>query len=137
MSRKSPIEALDHLRVRLDKWLWAARFFKTRALAHEAIEAGRVRLDDERVKPSREVRVGDMLTLHINDLEWLVEVLKLSERRGPASEARELYRETEASLTARLAAIEQRRLVVEPSAAIRGRPSKKDARLIHRFTGNS
>jgi ribosome-associated heat shock protein Hsp15 len=137
MSRKNPVDALDHARVRLDKWLWAARFYKTRALAHEAIEAGRVRLVGERVKPSREVRVGDVLTLNINELEWVVNVLKLSERRGPASEARELYGETEASLAARLAAIEQRRLVVEPGTSIRGRPSKKDARLIHRFTGNS
>jgi len=120
--------------VRLDKWLWAARFYKTRALAHEAIEGGRVRLDGERVKPSREVRVGDVLTLHSNDLEWVVSVLKLSERRGPASEARELYAETEESLFARLQAIEQRRLAVEPGSSLRGRPSKKDMRLIHRFT---
>jgi len=134
MSRKTSIEASGILRVRLDKWLWAARFYKTRALAHEAIEGGRVRLAGERVKPSREVRVGDVLSLHINDLEWVVSVQKLSERRGPATEARELYAETEASLAARLQAIEQRRLVVEPGTSIRGRPSKKDARLIHRFT---
>lgn len=134
MSRKPPAEAFDSLRVRLDKWLWAARFYKTRALAHEAIESGRIQLGGERVKPSREVRVGDVLTLHINDLEWVVSVEKLSERRGPATEARQLYAETEASLAARLQAIEQRRLVVEPGSGIRGRPSKKDMRLIHRFT---
>jgi ribosome-associated heat shock protein Hsp15 len=134
MSRKTPAEASDIVRVRLDKWLWAARFYKTRALAHEAIEAGRVRLEGERVKPSREVRVGDVLTLHSNDLEWVVSVRKLSERRGPASEARELYAETEASLAARLCSIEQRRLAVEPGKSIHGRPSKKDMRLIHRFT---
>jgi len=137
MSRKPPAEASDILRVRLDKWLWAARFYKTRALAHEAIEGGRVRLEGERVKPSREVRVGDVLTLHLNDLEWVVAVRKLSERRGPASEARELYAETEASLATRLQAIEQRRLAVEPGTSIRGRPSKKDMRLIHRFTESS
>ena len=134
MSRKTPAEVSDILRVRLDKWLWAARFYKTRALAHEAIESGRVRLDGERVKPSREVRLGDVLTLHINDLEWVVSVRKLSERRGPASEARVLYAETGESLAARLQAIEQRRLAVEPGSGIRGRPSKKDRRLIHRFT---
>jgi ribosome-associated heat shock protein Hsp15 len=134
MTRKTPVEASISVRVRLDKWLWAARFYKTRALAHEAIEAGRVRLAGDRVKPSREVRVGDVLILQINDLEWVVSVLKLSERRGPASEARELYAETEASLAARLAVIEQRRLAVEPGTSIRGRPSKKDMRLIHRFT---
>ena len=137
MSRKPPAEASDILRVRLDKWLWAARFYKTRALAHEAIEGGRVRLEGERVKPSREVRVCDVLTLHLNDLEWVVAVRKLSERRGPASEARELYAETEASLATRLQAIEQRRLAVEPGTSIRGRPSKKDMRLIHRFTESS
>ncbi|MDP2432824.1 MAG: RNA-binding S4 domain-containing protein [Pseudomonadota bacterium] len=134
MSRKPPAEVSDTQRVRLDKWLWAARFYKTRALAHEAIEGGRVRLDGERVKPSREVRVGDRLSLHINDLDWVVNVQKLSERRGPAPEARELYVETEESLAARLQAIEQRRLTVEPGTGIRGRPSKKDMRLIHRFT---
>jgi ribosome-associated heat shock protein Hsp15 len=134
MSRKTPTEALHFSRVRLDKWLWAARFYKTRALAQEAIEAGRVRLQGERVKPSREVHLGDELAMHINELEWVVTVLKLSERRGPASEARELYAETEASLASRLAAIEQRRLAVEPGDSIRGRPSKKDMRLIHRFT---
>jgi ribosome-associated heat shock protein Hsp15 len=121
-------------RPRLDKWLWAARFFKTRSLAHEAIEGGRVRLGGERVKPSREVRPGDVLTLRINDLEWVVAVLKLSERRGPASEARELYAETEASLAARLAAIETHRLAADPGRTIHGRPSKKDMRQIHRFT---
>ncbi len=123
--------------MRLDKWLWAARFFKTRALAHEAIAGGRARLEGERVKPSREVRVGDVLTLHIEALEWVVTVLKLSARRGPASEARELYSESAASLADRLRAMEQRRLMVEPSSGIHGRPSKKDARLIHRFTGSS
>lgn len=120
--------------MRLDKWLWAARFYKTRALAHEAIVAGRVRVGGERVKPSREARVDDMLTLSINDDEWVVRVCRLSERRGPASEARELYAETPDSLAARLAAIEQRRLMREPGSTIRGRPSKKDMRLIHRFT---
>ena len=120
--------------MRLDKWLWAARFYKTRALAHEAIEAGRVRLDGERLKPSREVRLDDVLTLRINDLDWEVTVRKLSERRGPASEARELYVESETSLATRLAVLERRRLMVEPGGGIRGRPSKKDMRLIHRFT---
>ena len=134
MSRKIPYATDAASRPRLDKWLWAARFFKTRGLAHEAIEGGRVRLDGERVKPSREVRVGDVLTLQINSLEWVVSVLKLSERRGPASEARELYAESEASQAARQQAIEQRRLASEPGSSIRGRPSKKDLRLIHRFT---
>lgn len=123
--------------MRLDKWLWAARFYKTRALAHEAIENGRARLEGERVKPGREVRVGDVLTLRLNDLEWVVTVRQLSERRGPASEARLLYAESEDSQAARLAAIEQRRLMVEPGGDIRGRPSKKNMRLIHRFTDSN
>ncbi len=122
------------MRVRLDKWLWAARFFKTRALAHEAIEGGRVRLEGERLKPGREVRLDEVLTLRINDLDWVVVVRKLSEVRGPAVVARELYAETESSLAARLHAIEQRRLMLEPGDGLRGRPSKKDMRLIHRFT---
>ena len=134
MSRKIPTDVSDTLRVRLDKWLWAARFYKTRALAHEAIEGGRVRLDGDRVKPSREVRVGDVLSLHVNDLEWVVNVQKLAERRGPASEARELYAETGESLATRLRVIEQRRLMAEPGSDLRGRPSKKAMRLIHRFT---
>ncbi len=134
MSRNNPVQELEIVRVRLDKWLWAARFYKTRALAHEAIEGGRARLEGERVKPSREVRVGDVLSLRINDLEWVVTVRKLSERRGPAPEARELYAEDEASLAARLQAIEQRRLAVEPGSGIRGRPNKRDMRRIHRFT---
>jgi len=134
MPRKFPSETVADCRPRLDKWLWAARFYKTRALAHAAIEAGRVRLEGERVKPGREVRPGEVLTLHLNDLEWVVEVRKLSDRRGPASEARELYAETAASLAARQQAMERRRLAVEPGSGIRGRPSKKDMRLIHRFT---
>ncbi|MDO9224720.1 MAG: RNA-binding S4 domain-containing protein [Pseudomonadota bacterium] len=137
MSRKTPTEVSDLPRVRLDKWLWAARFYKTRALAHEAIENGRARLEGERVKPGREVRVGDVLTLRLNDLEWVVTVRQLSERRGPASEARLLYAESEDSQAARLAAIEQRRLMVEPGGDIRGRPSKKNMRLIHRFTDSN
>ena len=132
MSRKPP--DIDSKRVRLDKWLWAARFFKTRVMAHEAIEGGRVRLEGERLKPGREVRTDEVLTLQINDLEWVVVVRKLSEVRGPAVVARELYEETESSLATRLHAIEQRRLMVEPGDSLRGRPSKKDMRLIHRFT---
>lgn len=125
---------LDPPRVRLDKWLWAARFYKTRALAQAAIEAGHVRLAGERPKASREVRLEDVLTLRINDLEWVVIVRKLSQQRGPASVARELYVETEASLATRLENMERRRLQCDPGQDIRGRPSKKDRRLIHRFT---
>lgn len=134
MSRKPQPEDIDTGRVRLDKWLWAARFYKTRALAHAAIESGQVRLEGDRIKPGRDVKEGDVLQLRINDLAWEVTVLRLSERRGPAPEARTLYAESEASLAARLQAIEQRRVAADPGSDIQGRPSKKDRRMIHRFT---
>lgn len=134
MPRKPQPEPPESHRVRLDKWLWAARFFKTRSLAQDAIEGGKVRLAGERVKSSREVRVGDEVRVNIDGLEWCVEVLQLSEQRGPASVARQLYIEAAESIAAREAAIELRRVVMDPGASIHGRPTKKDRRLIHRFT---
>jgi ribosome-associated heat shock protein Hsp15 len=123
-------------RLRIDKWLWAARFFKTRALATQAIEAGHVKLAGERVKPAKEVRPGDRLSIVVGDMEWRVEVLGLSDRRGPAPQARALYAEDAASLEARQRRIEARRVAAEPAADIKGRPTKRDRRLIHRFTGD-
>lgn len=93
----------DAGKVRLDKWLWAARFFKTRQLAHEALELGRVQVNGDRVKASRVVKEGDQLVMRINQLEYRVEVLALSTQRRPAQEARLLYREDEASQRARRA----------------------------------
>lgn len=122
-------------RLRIDKWLWAARFFKTRALAAKAIEAGHVKVAGARVKPAKDIKPGDRLSLVIGDLEWRIEVLGLSERRGPASQARELYAEEPDSQVERQRRIEARRVAVEPSAALKGRPTKRDRRLIHRFTG--
>jgi len=120
-------------RVRIDKWLWAARFFKTRSLATQAVEGGRVKLNDERAKPSKEIRVGDRLLIHIGDLAWQVSVLALSDKRGPAPQARLLYAESEESAARRAEQVAERKLLVEPAAGLKGRPSKKDRRLIHRF----
>lgn len=120
-------------RLRIDKWLWAARFFKTRSLAQDAVEGGKVRLNGDRVKPSREVKVGDTIIVQVGELSWTVSVLGLSDRRGPAPVARELYREDEESQAARQKQIETRQWVADPGSAIKGRPTKRDRRLIHRF----
>jgi len=121
--------------VRLDKWLWAARFYKTRALAQAAIEAGHVRLDGARVKPAKGVKPGDRLDIVLGDLCWSLTVAVLSERRGPAVEARRLYEESEASRAARAAALAARKLAPEPEAARRGRPEKRDRRQLNRLRG--
>lgn len=122
-------------RLRIDKWLWAARFFKTRSLAAQAVEGGKAHLNGQRVKPARDVKVGDLLDIAIGDLRWTVIVRALSGKRGPAIQARELYEETGESLARREAALEQRKIVASPAAELRGRPTKKDRRLIRRFTG--
>jgi ribosome-associated heat shock protein Hsp15 len=121
-------------RIRVDKWLWAARFFKTRSLATQAVEGGRVKLNGERCKPAKEVRAGDQLIIHIGHYEWEVAVVELSDRRGPATAARLLYQEAEKSLALRQALMEERRMQLNPAAPIKGRPTKRDRRKIHRFT---
>jgi ribosome-associated heat shock protein Hsp15 len=122
--------------IRLDKWLWAARFFKTRGLAQQAIEAGRVLVDDERVKVARALRPGERVTVRIGEAEQQIEVLGLSEQRGPATVARTLYRETPESLARREEAATLRRLAPEPAWSIeQGRPTKRDRRLIERLRG--
>lgn len=121
-------------KLRIDKWLWAARFFKTRSLASQAVEGGRVRLNGERAKPSKEVRPGDRLVVHIGESEWQVAVLALSDRRGPAEQARTLYAEDEASRQRREEQAAERRLCHNPAAELKGRPTKRDRRMIHRFT---
>ena len=122
-------------RVRIDKWLWAARFFKTRSLAAKAVDAGKVTLNGERAKPSKDLKPGDELTIRIVELAWTVHVKELSERRGPADVARTLYVETEASVLQRQQMIEARRVRVGPVREERGRPTKRDRRMINRFTG--
>lgn len=117
-------------RVRIDKWLWAARFFKTRTLAAEAIEVGRVRVNGERVKPAREARIGDRLDIVQGETQLEVAIRALSLQRGPASVAQQLYEESADSVTRRERQREAHRLGVEPSRSLRGRPTKKDARLL-------
>jgi ribosome-associated heat shock protein Hsp15 len=120
--------------MRLDKWLWAARFFKTRSLAQQALVGGRVQLNGERTKSAHEVKVGDTVEVRVNQWRWEVKVRALSERRGPAEEARKLYEETEASRAERLRLADLRRWGAEPAAALKGRPTKRDRRQIDDFT---
>jgi len=122
--------------VRIDKWLWAARFFKTRSLAAKAVDAGRVRLNGEGAKPSRELKPGDELAIRAGELEWVVEVKALSKQRGPSAQAALLYAERDDSRARREAATALRKAQPHPGAVVKGRPTKKDRRLIHRFTGD-
>src|SRR3954464_16104648 len=109
--------------MRLDKWLWAARFFKTRSLAQQALAAGRVQLNGERTKPAHEVKTGDRVVVRVNEWRWEVTVRALSERRGPAAEARKLYDETEASRAARLRLAPPRPRGARPGGRPTGRPA--------------
>ncbi|MDX1571788.1 MAG: S4 domain-containing protein [Xanthomonadales bacterium] len=118
--------------VRLDKWLWAARFFKTRNLARAAVEGGRVHVNETRVKPARAVRVGDLLEISRGEIHWRVEVAGLAERRGPASEAQKLYSETPESIERREEAARERREKRLRREAD-GRPSKRDRRELTRL----
>ena len=117
--------------MRIDKWLWAARFFKTRALATEAVVAGHVHMNSTRVKPAKEVRVGDELQIRIGPTEWTVHVLALADKRGPASVAQTLYEETPESREARDRQRLERRLAPPPLGADLGaRPTKQDRRRL-------
>jgi ribosome-associated heat shock protein Hsp15 len=118
----------------MDKWLWAARFFKTRALAARACELGRIESNGQGAKPAREVRAGDMLRVKNDSGDFQVEVLILSELRGPAAVAQTLYRETEASRELRLKVAEERKAMPR-SGARAGKPSKRDRREIARLRG--
>ena len=120
-------------RVRLDKWLWAARFFKTRSMAARACELGRIEFHGQTAKAAREIRAGDRLRIRNDSGEFELEVLAVSEMRGPAPEASKLYRETEASREARLRLAEERRAVPRFETAPEGRPSKRDRREIDRL----
>jgi ribosome-associated heat shock protein Hsp15 len=124
-------------RVRIDKWLWAARFFKTRALASHACELGRIESNGQAAKASREVRVGDMLRVKNEGGEFQVEVLAVSEMRGPAAVAQTLYRETAASQEMRLKLAEERKAAGALDAWPAGKPSKRDRRDIHRLRGRN
>ena len=120
-------------RVRLDKWLWAARFFKTRALAVEAIEGGKVQLNGDRAKRAKGVQAGDTVRVRVGPYEHEVTVRDVSDRRGPAAVAALLYEETEASRLARERLSVQLRSVTHDFAGEKGRPTKKERRDIHRF----
>jgi ribosome-associated heat shock protein Hsp15 len=119
--------------MRLDKWLWAARFFKTRTLATDAITGGKVQLNGARVKASREVKTVDRLEISNGESRWEVTVAGLSDKRGPAPEARLLYEESAESISARESQRENRKLVIDPAADLHGRPTKRDRRQIRRF----
>ncbi|WP_308923624.1 RNA-binding S4 domain-containing protein [Janthinobacterium sp. J1-1] len=116
--------------LRIDKWLWAARFFKTRTLASEAVDTGKVKVGGERVKPARGLRIGDELFIDNGADTWEVEVLGLSDKRGAAPVARLLYAETPASIARREQAQEERKLFREPGSTIKGRPTKRDRRQL-------
>ena len=119
--------------VRLDKWLWAARFFKTRSAAQHAIEGGKVKLNGERVKPAKDLKPGDELLIHIGVYEWAVRVVQLSAQRGPATVARTLYEESEESRAKRALEAEKRRRFNEPASTLKGRPTKRDRRTLDDF----
>lgn len=121
----------DTERVHIDKWLWAARFYKTRSLVAQAVEAGRARWNGERVKPSRELRAGDRVSVRVGELVWDVDVLVLSERRGPASEAAKLYREGADSRAKRELMLAMRK--ASPTPETEGRPTKRDRRHLEQF----
>ena len=125
---ESPVE------IRLDKWLWAARFFKTRALAADAATGGKVNIKGDRAKPSRVVRPGDKMTIRRGPYEWTVIVKGVSRLRGPATQAQLLYVETEDSLRKREAVSAQLKIERPPEFDSPGRPSKKDRRAMERWT---
>jgi len=121
--------------VRIDKWLWAARFFKTRSLAATACDRGRIESNGQPAKPAREVRPGDMLQIKNDGGDFQVEVLALSEMRGPAAVAQTLYRETEASRALRMKLAEERKTMPHFEALREGKPSKRDRRELDKLRG--
>lgn len=122
-------------KLRIDKWLWAARFFKTRSLAADAVEGGKVTMNEVRLKPAKAVGVGDVLEIRVGKFRYEVEVLALSGKRGPAPEAQKLYRETDDSRAKREAIAAELR--AQPQPAFKGRPTKRDRRKIAQFESGS
>jgi len=119
--------------MRIDKWLWAARFFKTRSLAQAAVTGGKVKANGERVKPARSVVPGDRLVIRIGEFEWLITVNALSNQRGPADTARKLYDEDEASRVQRIAQAADRRAHASVWGGRKGRPTKRERRQMERW----
>lgn len=122
--------------MRLDKWLWAARFFKTRGLAQAAVAGGKVKCEGERVKPAKAVAPGARLTIRIGELDWVVTVEALSDKRGPAQAARRLYEEDEASRARRIAQVAVSRAHAAVWGERKGRPTKRERREMERWRGN-
>ena len=123
--------------MRVDKWLWAARFFKTRSLAAQACELGRIESNGQTAKPAREVRVGDLLQVKNDGGDFQVEVLVLAEMRGPAAVAQTLYRETEASRESRSKLAEERKAISRFEALPEGKPSRRNRRELNRLRGRA
>lgn len=121
--------------MRIDKWLWTARFFKTRSLAAQAIDGHKVKCNGENIKPARVLKLGDELEIAAGESRYHVVVCNFAQQRRPAPEARLLYQETPASIAARAAAQELRRLAPTPGADLKGRPTKRDGRSIRSFLG--
>lgn len=119
--------------IRIDKWLWAARFFKTRSIATDAVDGAKVRLNGERVKPARSVKVGDRLEIDNGSTEWEVIVQGVADKRGSAAIAQTLYSETDRSVAERQKKADQRKFFREPSDTIKGRPTKRDRRLLDKY----
>ena len=119
--------------MRLDKWLWATRFFKTRSLASDSVDGGKVKLNGVATKPAKEIKVGDCLQIHAGDQDWEVVVQGLNEQRRPAPEAQLLYQETPDSLRQRAQAAELRKLAPTPAPDYKGRPTKRDRRELNRL----
>jgi len=120
-------------RVRFDKWLWAARFYKTRTLAAQAIDAGQARVGDERVKPAHAVRIGERVTVRRQGLLWEADVIALSDRRGSAADAALLYRESAESVATRERAIAERQAALAAQTRFTGRPTKRNRRKLEDF----
>jgi ribosome-associated heat shock protein Hsp15 len=125
----------DADRVRIDKWLWAARFFKTRSLAGDAVAGGRVHVNDTRAKPAKAVAVGDRVDFTIGQVQWNVVVRGLSDKRGPAKDAVLLYKETPESAARRAKEAEERRMIRVPGIDLGERPTKRDRRRIDELRG--
>ncbi len=119
--------------VRIDKWLWAARFFKTRAAAQQAVEGGKIKLNGERTKPAKDLKVGDQLVIHAGTAAWTIAVVRLSDKRGPATVARTLYEEDEDSRVQREERAALRRFAASPDQERSGRPTKRERRQLERW----
>jgi ribosome-associated heat shock protein Hsp15 len=120
--------------MRIDKWLWAARFFKTRSLAQQAVAGGRAKLNGDRVKAAHALKVGDALLVRIAEFDWDIVVRALSERRGPAEQAKQLYEESEAGRAERQKRMDLRRWGTEPALRLKGRPTKRDRRRLEKLS---